>query len=510
MQNKYIGDIGDYVKFTLLRTLTADGGQLGVAWYLFPDENNNDGGHIEYLYPPEHWKELERFHFQKHPPENWEKLDSPLFHKLKAIVRNERHTRAIEVDEEILGKDTKYYSELLCPSESIAANTLRCFEARAHWRKRWFKYLLGTLDGCNIVFADPDNGLCEDEKFRYGTVKYWKRLPLSEARSLAEGGRTVVVYHHNTRRKGGHEDEIAYWIERLGELTVAVRSSAWVPRTFFVVNPSGKMIETLSELCRQSSKLCLHSRRGTGDRKPPESKVVVQSPNSNGKQTNKKCTKKSTSSASKSGNPSSSSLSETIAKARAFSTWLDTRMNCTSFADNDRNGVALALFQQSLDLADASVLLVGEHTLHGPAYTLVRPLFESYVRGIWILRCASDKEVEKFLKDKCPRFSKLTQAINEFAPDHFAWIHEIEQSNLSVFHSFTHGGGAHIWRRYRPGHVEADYPESELSYLMLFGVEVRIRIGAEFFELTEDVSAYRELERWAEKFDRPPVENAEE
>ena len=33
MQNRYVGDIGDYVKYGLLRAL-ADGRQLGVAWYL--------------------------------------------------------------------------------------------------------------------------------------------------------------------------------------------------------------------------------------------------------------------------------------------------------------------------------------------------------------------------------------------------------------------------------------------------------------------------------------------
>ena len=87
------------------------------------------------------------------------------------------------------------------------------------------------------MFADPDNGLCEDDNFSYGRVASWKRLPLSEARALAEG-RTAVLYHHNTRRKGGHALEIDYWVERLGEATRALRWRAFSNRTFFIVNPS--------------------------------------------------------------------------------------------------------------------------------------------------------------------------------------------------------------------------------------------------------------------------------
>ena len=37
MQNRYVGDIGDYLKLGILRALSP-GYHLGVAWWLFPDE----------------------------------------------------------------------------------------------------------------------------------------------------------------------------------------------------------------------------------------------------------------------------------------------------------------------------------------------------------------------------------------------------------------------------------------------------------------------------------------
>jgi hypothetical protein len=55
MQNRYVGDIGDYVKLAILRRL-AFGRSLGVAWWLFPNEHHNsDGAHREYLRHRNKW-----------------------------------------------------------------------------------------------------------------------------------------------------------------------------------------------------------------------------------------------------------------------------------------------------------------------------------------------------------------------------------------------------------------------------------------------------------------------
>src|SRR6478672_5257600 len=56
MQNRYVGDIGDYLKLGILRALSP-GYRLGVAWWLFPDEGHNqDGRHVGYLQRPEQWR----------------------------------------------------------------------------------------------------------------------------------------------------------------------------------------------------------------------------------------------------------------------------------------------------------------------------------------------------------------------------------------------------------------------------------------------------------------------
>ncbi|HWF36992.1 MAG TPA: hypothetical protein VG322_00635 [Candidatus Acidoferrales bacterium] len=70
MQNRYVGDIGDYVKLAILRALAA-GRNLGVVWWMFPDQKHNKDGSFR--------KYLER-------PQDWRKYDADLFDALKKIV----------------------------------------------------------------------------------------------------------------------------------------------------------------------------------------------------------------------------------------------------------------------------------------------------------------------------------------------------------------------------------------------------------------------------------------
>jgi hypothetical protein len=50
MQNRYVGDVGDFGKYGLLKSLctanrtNSSNLTLGVIWYLVPDESHNDDG----------------------------------------------------------------------------------------------------------------------------------------------------------------------------------------------------------------------------------------------------------------------------------------------------------------------------------------------------------------------------------------------------------------------------------------------------------------------------------
>ncbi len=79
MQDRYVGDIGDFVKLAILRALSL-GRRLGVGWWLHPDSGPpGDGRHIGYLDEPAVWRHL----------------DPELFDALRGVVRSGRRQVAV-------------------------------------------------------------------------------------------------------------------------------------------------------------------------------------------------------------------------------------------------------------------------------------------------------------------------------------------------------------------------------------------------------------------------------
>jgi hypothetical protein len=222
MQNRYAADIGDYVKLALLRQLSVER-KLGICWYLYPDEGHNkDGKHVDYLKNPDRWRHL----------------DADLFDSLRRVINTKRSVRALEKTG-LIGES--FSSQ---PLESATVS----WSYRANWRLSWFNQVLNDLQSADIVFADPDNGLIDDNPKRRGRKQFGKQMPISEAKTLA-AGRTAVIYHHNTRFKGGHSAEIEHWLSQLGDNAMAIKANAYSCRTFFILNPDQSIRDRIGTFC---------------------------------------------------------------------------------------------------------------------------------------------------------------------------------------------------------------------------------------------------------------------
>lgn len=196
MRDQYVGDVGDYVKLGLLRSLKAN--CLGVIWYKTGgDENSSDGKFTEYL----------------HDPQNKE-YDEYLFNRLKQIVCKDGKRR-IERLEEIL-KGASFYKEEVRTREE---------------RGIWFEKACEKMKGCDLVFVDPDNGL-QDTASK-------KHITLEEVKQLAKK-HSLLIYHHLSRNQN-HKTQIESWLKKLKkeidgshEIT-AIRAARGASRAFFLL-----------------------------------------------------------------------------------------------------------------------------------------------------------------------------------------------------------------------------------------------------------------------------------
>ena len=219
MQNRYFGDIGDFVKYRLLRSLcgfTGDGGQLslGVVWYL--NEETGDGKFVDYLDDCD---------------SPYRTADEVLFDRLKCFRQewtphemNYRRSRNVRLLEDSgLFPDAVWYSTCMPPLKNK--------------RSMWLQGALEAVRGRRVVFLDPDNGLVPST-LRHGKMaaKYllWEEL---EAFCSSETSPHVVIYQH--RRRIPLEEQIDVQTREIRCRIAGVDLFAIVPpkasRVFYVI-----------------------------------------------------------------------------------------------------------------------------------------------------------------------------------------------------------------------------------------------------------------------------------
>jgi hypothetical protein len=192
MQDRYVGDVGDFGKYGLLRFLAGNFDELppltlGMIWYKVPNEShNNDGSKTQYL-----WRDDSQI---------FEACDPSLYRAIRTLVSDDCRTLRDVQKSRILPRSTRFFEDEL----NFEFNRLPDAEQRADWRRRWLRRALRKTASCDIVFADPDNGL-QCASIRGDDRRGPKYALHDEVLPIIDRDQTLVVYHHTSRR--GTADE---------------------------------------------------------------------------------------------------------------------------------------------------------------------------------------------------------------------------------------------------------------------------------------------------------------
>jgi len=204
MQNRYTGDIGDYGKYSFLKTLAGSDLRLAVVWYLNPQEEGTaDGKFTEYL---------------SEAKEDWYRPADPgVYNILKKIVQDDRRRVSSVREERILPVDTIFYEAPLDYAQ------FRHAKDRQQARDRWSTGAFNDAREARIVFFDPDNGLGVKSHGPY-TKLGAKYAFEAEIQPFLDRDQSIVVYQH-LNRSGTTDDQMRKGIARLS--TLAKRHEAW-------------------------------------------------------------------------------------------------------------------------------------------------------------------------------------------------------------------------------------------------------------------------------------------
>ncbi|MCF6205828.1 MAG: hypothetical protein L3J47_02880 [Sulfurovum sp.] len=236
MQNRYVGDVGDFGKFQLFRFLfnhhasAMYGKTLAQIWFMHSGagEKNNDGRHIDYF-------------------ERMNGSDAFLEHSLMNLLMEERR----EVEElerlKLLPNAKFFYDEVPRPYED---------------RQAWFERALWFAHKSDVVAVAPDNGMAlrclrSEGRFEmlYADRDYRQKVYPQKYIFADEIGRlfslpsieVVIVYQHLGRCMS-HTKQIATLKAQLKEtypFVTAIKHTPYSPRVFFFLCKSEIILENV-------------------------------------------------------------------------------------------------------------------------------------------------------------------------------------------------------------------------------------------------------------------------
>lgn len=104
-----------------------------------------------------------------------------------------------------------------------------------------------------------------------------------------------------------------------------------------------------------------------------------------------------------------------------------------------------------------------EQKIYGSAFALVRIQFEAFMRGNWLIGCASRDDVRRIAAKEFdfPAMHTLASACDAaFGTDRF--FQTIKKQAWKSMNSYTHSGIRQLTRRFNGGKIEPNYRDHEI------------------------------------------------
>lgn len=134
-----------------------------------------------------------------------------------------------------------------------------------------------------------------------------------------------------------------------------------------------------------------------------------------------------------------------------------------------------------------SIVLLIEHRLYASSFSLLRIEFEAYVRGQWLAHCATDAEVEKYLRGWEPqKIDELLAAVEKTPGFSEKVLSRMKSQGWKTMCAFTHTGGLHVQRWNTSEGIEPNYSPEEVLEVLAFAESIGAMSVLGIAELASD------------------------
>jgi hypothetical protein len=143
--------------------------------------------------------------------------------------------------------------------------------------------------------------------------------------------------------------------------------------------------------------------------------------------------------------------------------WIDQHTSGLTLPADERSLLASGCFDVTLE-HQAAIALLHASELSGSTLALLRVLTESLVRGLWLLHSATTEDIERFKRGVVKQdFQKLIEGFETAIGQDRGVLSGLKERAWKAMNGFTHTGFVQVSRRHKPGRVESNYQESDLS-----------------------------------------------
>lgn len=152
---------------------------------------------------------------------------------------------------------------------------------------------------------------------------------------------------------------------------------------------------------------------------------------------------------------------ERIAAAEQFGAELHRLTNEIEMCQTEKNRAAAACFCIAQNHHAAIVFLL-KNTFYSSSFAMLRSLFESYLRGLWLKHCATDTQVSDFFRGVEPPKTMVADIESTEAFTSMV-LSRIKKESWKVMCDFTHTGGLHLQHWQSQDSVEPIFEPNELE-----------------------------------------------
>lgn len=156
-------------------------------------------------------------------------------------------------------------------------------------------------------------------------------------------------------------------------------------------------------------------------------------------------------------------LRRSVKRSRGLLRWFNQRIDGVEIKTTLRGRLIAASLDIALEHQRAIVTLISSRKADGSAFALLRLLFETYVRGVWLHHCASDQDLQRVKRDKLKKeFGALIADLERCPPFAVGVLSTVKRRSWRAMNSYTHSGYLQLVRRNTATTIEANYTEDEV------------------------------------------------